>query len=118
MLYKVGDQVKIKKREELKKCCIVVESMLPYAEQIVTITYVDDWEEFYNIDIDKDNFRWDDKCFCGRVLPDLPKEFELQINLEKPDKDIMLIDILYERLNQLEERIKILERKADEVKHE
>lgn len=64
MKYKVGDKVKIKKREELKKCYIVVDSMLPYADTEVTITYVDDWNEFYYID-DKEfnHYRWNDECF-------------------------------------------------------
>lgn len=64
MKYKVGDKVKIKKREELKECYIVVEAMLSYADTIATIAYVDDWNEFYNIDVDKDDFRWIDECFA------------------------------------------------------
>ena len=132
MLYKVGDKVKIKKREELEKCSIVAEAMLPYADTVATITHVDDWHEFYNIDIDKDYFRWDDECFYGRGLPDLPKEFEILKKFERegweavpniicdyiPASDIKtepMFDILYERINELEKRIKELERRIDLV---
>ena len=113
MLYKVGDKVKIKKREELEKCGIVVEAMLPYAEQIATITHVDDWYGFYHID-DKEfnHYRWDDECFCGRGLPDLPKEFDI---LETFDKEISLLDILYNRIDKLEKRVEELERKVSVV---
>ena len=140
MKYKVGDKVKIKKREELEKCCIVAESMLQYADTVATITHVNDWEVFYNIDIDEYNFRWDDECFEKEGWKAVPNINYVDEKFEKyvvgigphgeeftdtkticnyiPASDIKtepMFDILHEKIKKLEKRIEELERRIDVV---
>ena len=83
MKYKVGDKVKIKPLEELKEVDITVDGMYKYANQIAIIKRIGFNDNYYNIDLDKGCFYWDDECFCERALPDLPKEFEILEKFEK-----------------------------------
>lgn len=130
MLYKVGDKVKIKKREELEKYDIAVEEMLPCADTVATITYVDDWQEFYHIDIDKYNFRWDDDCFekerweGWKAVPNtnyVDEKFELPTNvketiIEKASKTRQLLeefDTLLSEFQKLRNKLYDLERNKE-----
>lgn len=110
MLYKVGDKVKIKKREELEKCGIAIEGMLPYAEQLAIITFVTNDYEYYNISNDEGMFAWDDECFCERALPENVKE----TIIEKASETRQLLekfDTLLCEFQELRDRLYDLERK-------
>ena len=139
MLYKVGDKVKIKKREELEQVFIVADEMLKYAGAITTITNYP-YEGHYSLEIDGGQFGWDDECFEKEGWKAAPSKNYVDEKFEErvvgigphgeeftstkatcnyiPASHIKtepMFDILYERINKLEKRIEELERKVDLV---
>ena len=71
MLYKVGDKVKIKKREELINCESVVnlEVMLRFAGCTMTIKEV--FEDAYYLLEDENEFYWSEDCFAEFSIKEL-----------------------------------------------
>lgn len=126
MTYKIGDEVRVKPYEELRECFIVAEEMLPYAGQIVTICEVMSSTGCYYIVEDDGVYYWDDECFVGladecdewgRTSPDLSVK-QWSENIEEQPKSLYpksLVDILKDKVSELETRVAELERKLEQV---
>ena len=162
MLYKVGDKVRVKPLEELRKSEFVVEEMLYYAGQIVTITetyiptngFIGDRRSCYSIKEDREKWVWYSECFAGLAeepfmreecseedtikwqkanpnLPDTKKwsTYPLKVDGEQllrareliesefsiPSEPRPLVEVLKDKVSELETRVSELERKLEQV---
>lgn len=109
MLYKVGDKVKIKKREELINCESVVnlEAMLRFAGCTMTIKEV--FEDAYYLLEDENEFYWSEDCFAEFSIKELR---ELPINQvdEKLEHLRQTVDDLLIEFREFKNRVLELEK--------
>ena len=116
MLYKVGNKVKIKKREELINCESVInlEAMLRFADCIMTIKEV--FEDAYYLLEDDNEFYWSEDCFAEFSIKEL-REFPINSNSvdEKLEHLRQTVDDLLIEFREFKNKVLELGRGKNEV---